>query len=145
MILNKRVLGLDYGTKRCGIAVTDPLNITAQGKENFSYQENNHEELSQKILSVIKECNIGKVVFGYPTFISGDKTNTAKLIDKFVENFRKIVDENIKIDFVEENNSTQRAKAILRESGMNEKKMKKYKDQLSAQIILEDYLQMNKE
>ena len=135
-----RYLGLDIGKKSCGIALSDPLNITAQGKENFIFPEKDWNKLIEKIRYYLKEYEITKIIIGYPTYPSGDKSQTTYMI----EEIEKILINklNIPIIRINENGTTKRAEELMIKAGLSRIKRKKYKDQISAQLILEDFLKL---
>ncbi len=133
-----RKLGLDIGLKSCGIAISDETNLIAQGLENFRFSESDWNSLVNKIIILLKKYDVDTIVIGYPTYSSGDKTATSHLIDQFVSFLNQTI--NLPIVFINENNTTKKAKQLMRQSGINAKKQKQYKDQLAAQLILEDYL-----
>ncbi len=133
-----RKLGLDIGSKSCGIALSDETNLIAQGVENFFFPENDWLILIKKIKSLLSTYKIDTIVIGYPTYPSGDKPKTALLIDQFVQILKKTID--IKLIFINENNTTKKARAIMHQGRLNIKKQKAHKDKVAAQIILSDYL-----
>lgn len=136
-----RKLGLDLGSKSCGIAISDPLNITAQGLENFIFEEYNFELLIEKLISIFGYYKIDTIVVGIPTYPSGDKTKTATMID---DEILPLIEKNFpecRIVKLNENNTTKKAREIMHEAGLNTKKQKKFKDKIAAQLILDDFLQ----
>lgn len=136
-----RKLGLDLGSKSCGIAISDPLNITAQGLENFTFEEYHFEVLLEKLKSIFGYYKIDTIVVGYPTFPSGDKTKTAQMIDDEILPLIEKEFSMCKIVKINENNTTKRAREIMHSAGLNTKKQKNYKDKIAAQLILDDFLQ----
>lgn len=133
-----RKLALDIGAKSCGIAISDPFNLFAQGIENFRFSQEDWDELIKKIKSLLKIYEIDTIVVGYPTFPSGDPTKTAQLIDKFVRILKKSI--KISIVFINENYSTKKAQEIMHQGNLTAKKQKRFQDKLAAQLILDDYL-----
>lgn len=133
-----RKLGLDIGSKSCGIAISDPTNLIAQGLENFFFPHQDWQTLLNKISSLLSKYEIDTIIIGYPTYPSGDKTPTAKMIDQFVDILKTKI--NLPIVFINENNTTKHAQKILHQGGLNTKRQKAYKDQVAAQMILSDYL-----
>lgn len=133
-----RKLGLDVGAKSCGIAISDETNLIAQGLENFRFANQDWINLVNKIKVILNQYRIDTIVIGYPTYPSGDKTSTGRLIDQFVSILKKAV--ALPIVFVNENNTTKKAQQILHYGNLNAKRQKQFKDQMAAQLILEDYL-----
>ncbi len=131
-----RILCIDYGIKRCGLAATDPLQIIVSGLDTvptekiFSFLEN----------YMLKE-NVEKIVIGLPVHKDGNFTYLKADIDKFAGEFsKKWLD--IAIDFADEQFSSSHAKKIIFDIGVS-KKMRQDKalvDKISAVIILQRYL-----
>lgn len=133
-----RKLGLDVGSKSCGFAVSDELNITAQGKENFRFEEKDWEVLITRINHYLKEYEIDVIVVGYPTYPSGDKSETTYMIEEFLEILK--VNTELRVITLDENGTTKKANEIMIKAGLTREKRKLFKDQIAAQLILEDYL-----
>ena len=135
-----RKIGLDIGEKSCGIALSDEMNIIASGMENYIFETHNWTLLLDKVAEYIDKYEIDVIVMGYPTLPWGDKSTTTLMIEEvetlLKERFNQQV---IRID---ENMSTKRAQETLKSAGLNNKKRKALKDQLAAQFILTDYLNM---
>ncbi|WKX02314.1 Holliday junction resolvase RuvX [Candidatus Mycoplasma mahonii] len=133
-----RILGLDIGKKSCGIAISDELNITAQGKENFRFDEKDWDSLINKIIKYLEEYEINTIVIGYPTYPSGDKSETTLMVEEVESLIKNTI--NIKVIRIDEYGTTKRAHEIMIKAGLTRKKRKAYKDKIAAQLILEDYL-----
>lgn len=133
-----RKIGLDIGTKSCGIALSDPLGITAQGKENFMFEEHNWEALLSHLETYFEEYQIDKIIIGYPTYPSGDKSKTTLMIEEVAELIKNKF--KLEIIFIDENHTTTRAHEVMISAGLTREKRKLHKDKLAAQLILEDYL-----
>lgn len=135
-----RKIGLDIGSKSCGIALSDPLNITAQGKENFRFEEHDWDTLIKHLKTYFDKYEIDKIIIGYPTLPSGDKSQTTLMI----EEVEKILEENFDqpVIRIREDKTTKQAHEVMIKSGLSRKKRKDYKDQIAAQLILMDYLAM---
>lgn len=133
-----RILAIDYGKKRVGIAVTDPMRIIVQPKEHII--NNDKEQLVNQIYSYINTENVGKIVLGCP-----EKNNqNAALVDEIIE-FSKSLSELSKKEIVIVDESFTSVKAVdkMIESG-RKKKFRSQKgnvDSFAAAIILEEYLQ----
>ncbi len=133
-----RKLGLDVGSKTCGFALSDELNITAQGKENFHFEEKEWNVLIEKVNQYLNEYEIDTIVVGYPTYPSGDKSETTYMIEEFLEILKSST--TIKVITIDENGTTKKANEVMIKAGLTREKRKEYKDQIAAQLILEDYL-----
>ena len=78
-----RILGIDYGDSRCGFAITDLLNITAQGLETLNY-DGNDKTILKKIDEYMEKYEIETIVVGMPFLLNGDKAERAKKTEKFI-------------------------------------------------------------
>lgn len=127
-----RILGIDYGRKRIGIAVTDELQIIASPLVVIL----NNSFVFEKISKICKEYKINKVVIGFPF---SDKYKEAML--EVIEFSKKLQQKiNIEVAFQNEEFSTVESEYFLKSLGQNPKKIKKIVDKYAAQKILEDYL-----
>lgn len=132
-----RKIGLDLGSKSCGIALSDPLGITAQGKENYRFEEKDWETLVDHLEdNYLKECDT--IVLGYPLYPSGDKSYTTLMIEEFKEYLESRV--KLPIVLIEEFGTTKAAHEVMIEAGLTREKRKQHKDKLAAVLILQDYL-----
>ena len=87
-----RILALDVGEKRIGVAITDALNIIAQGLEVI--KQKNPDETLSRIMDIVKKNNVSKVIVGMPFNMDGSKGSAAQNIQGFVEFLKK----NLTID-----------------------------------------------
>lgn len=131
-----RILAIDYGTKRCGIAVTDPSKIIASGlttvhsKDIFDWLE---QYMSKEAVELI--------VIGEPKNLKGEKTDATVHADAFVKNLKKRFPE-MKTARIDERFTSKMASRTLLESGLKKKdrQNKELVDEVSATIMLQDYL-----
>ncbi len=133
-----RKIGLDLGSRSLGIALSDGLNLTAQGKENFRFKEKDWETAIFKIEEYFIKYDIDTIVLGYVTYPSGDKSDTTYMIEEFKELLDKRF--NVPVIYIDEANTTNKAHKIMISANISRKKRKQNKDKLAAQLILEDYL-----
>ena len=131
----KRTLALDVGDKRIGVAYTDPFGISLNP---LPYIENNGK-VFQKLSDIIKEYDIGTIVVGLPLTLKGEEGEQAKKTKKFVEELKKYISEDVKIEFVDERFTTALAEKHLQQTSKKSKRKKKI-DSLSAMYILKIYL-----
>ncbi len=132
-----RIIGIDYGDVRTGIAVSDLLGITAQGLESIEHKESEKKLLS-RIDDIIKEYDIKKIVIGYPINMNNTKGPRAEKTDKFIEKLiNRFKLEVIKID---ERLTTVAAHRTMSELALGKDKKKKIVDTISAEYILQMYL-----
>ncbi|MGB9665052.1 MAG: Holliday junction resolvase RuvX [Ignavibacteria bacterium] len=131
-----RILGIDYGSKRIGLALSDPTNTLASSLPTI---QNDNNAIS-KILEIINKNDVSKIVIGYPLNMNGTKSRVCELVDEFVEKLsRKTDKEIIKRD---ERLTSYIAQQQILESIKSKKKRqdKSLLDQFSARIILQEYL-----
>lgn len=131
-----RILGIDYGEKRIGMAVSDPLGITAQGLPTI--ERTNIQDDLQKILNVVREKEVGEIVVGLPKNMNNSLGEKAQTVLNFVALLKK--DINIPINVIDERLSTVRANRAMLEGDLSRKKRKDRVDMIAAQLILQDYL-----
>ncbi|MCF0128318.1 MAG: Holliday junction resolvase RuvX [Pseudobutyrivibrio sp.] len=137
---DSRVLGLDYGTKTVGVAVSDPLLLMAQELETIKRDRPNAlRHTLVRIKEICEEYNIKKIVLGYP--LNMDDTEGFRCEDTiaFKELLQKRIPD-IPIILLDERLTTMMADDILEESGVHKKNRKQFIDQIAAAIILQDYL-----
>jgi len=135
-----RVLGIDFGLRYIGLAISDELGIIARplGK----YERKGEEEEKEFFRNLIEEWGIKEVVIGNPLHLNGRISEVSIKCQEFA-NWLK---ENFSLEPVlwDERLTTVQAERILKESGMNRKRRKNFVDKLSAVIILQSYLDSRK-
>jgi len=131
-----RIMCIDYGLKRCGIATTDPLQIIVSGLDTVETQR-----LEEFLVDYIKRETVEKIVVGLPVHKDGNFTHIKPDIDRFVKRANQLWPE-IKTDFADEQFSSFHAKNIILEMGVKKKKRqdKALTDKISAVVILQRYL-----
>ncbi|MFZ2897552.1 MAG: Holliday junction resolvase RuvX [Saprospiraceae bacterium] len=131
-----RILGIDYGTKRTGIAVTDPLKIIASGLDTVS-TEALKGYLTQYLAAEEVEC----IVVGMPLYPDGNPAQIAPQVEVFVKKLKKLFPD-IEVITWDERYTSEEAKRIILQSGAKKKQRrdKSLVDKISAALILEDYL-----
>ena len=129
-------MGIDYGTKRTGIAVTDPLQIIASGLTTIPTAE-----VFDFLSAYFREEEVEKVVVGEPLYPDGNPAQIAHLVKGFVNKLRKMFP-SIEVVLHDERFTSEAAKSIILQSGIGKKKRrdKSLVDRISAALILEDYL-----
>lgn len=134
-----RILAIDYGAKRVGLAITDPLRIFAYPLMTIKRDKNFWNDLEQ----VFKNYDIETIVLGYPLKEDGTRSSSTELIEKFKKELEK--KKSIKIILVDERYSSSIAKERILESVPSKKKRrdKKLVDMNAAAVFLQDYLEMN--
>ena len=133
-----RILGIDYGDARVGIAITDELNITAQGLETI--QRNQSDKIVLKRLDEILEIyDIDTIVVGMPLNMDGTISKRAEITKKFVHKL-KCKYNKIKIEVIDERLTTVAAHKTMNFLDVNKHKKRNIVDTISAVYILEIYL-----
>ena len=137
-----RILSIDYGDARVGIAITDPLNITAQGLETI--QRNNSDKVVLKRLDeILEQYEIDTIVVGMPLNMNGTKSERAEVTEKFIHKL-KCKYNKIKIETIDERLTTVAAHRTMNYLDVNKHKKKNIVDTISAVYILETYINKNK-
>ncbi len=133
-----RILGIDYGDARVGIAITDELNITAQGLETI--QRNHSDKIVLKRLDEILETyEVDTIVVGLPLNMDGTMSERAEITKKFVHKL-KCKYNKIKIEVIDERLTTVAAHKTMNFLDVNKHKKRNIVDTISAVYILETYL-----
>lgn len=138
-----RILGIDYGDARIGIAITDPLCITAQGLETIHHNGNDKIAL-KRIEEIISEYDVNSIVVGMPFNMDGSSSIRVEVTEKFVHKL-KCKFNNIKIDTMDERLTTVEAHKTMNFLGINKYKKRDIVDTISAVYILEKYMKKFKE
>ena len=134
-----RILGLDYGTKTVGVALSDPLLFTAQEFETITRERASAlRHTLVRIKEICDEYEVELIILGYPRNMDDSEGFRCEDTLKFKALLEKRVD--IPIELVDERLTTVYADEILEESGVAKKDRKKVIDQIAAAIILQDYL-----
>lgn len=129
-----RIMAIDYGKRRVGIALTDPLGIISQPL--ITIQIKSQKELLKKILGIINENDVGLIIIGNPLSHNGKATQMSHEIERFVKRLKK--NNNIEIKLWDERFTSQYAANILKD--MNIKQQKGAVDKIAASIMLDEYL-----
>ena len=137
-----RKLGIDYGEARVGIALTDPLNITAQGLETI--QRNGSDKIVLRRLDeILSQYEIDTIVVGMPLNLKGEKTIRAQITEQFIHKL-KCKYNKLKIEAVDERLTTVAAHKTMNFLDINKNKKRDIVDTISAVYILETYINKNK-
>jgi len=134
-----RIMGLDFGAKTVGVAISDPLCLTAQGIETIQRKsENKLRQTLARIESLIDEYQVGKLVLGFPKHMNNDIGDRG---EKSLE-FKEMLERRTGLTVVmwDERLTTVQAERVLKESNIRREERKKYVDKLAAVFILQGYL-----
>lgn len=132
-----RILGIDHGTVRIGLAISDELELVASPLKTLDAQH----EAEREIARIVRDKRISKIIIGMPLHMSGGKGSAAKRVEKFAEGLGKALRHDVPIEFVDERLSSVEAEASLSRAGITGKRARnELVDQLAAVVILQDYL-----
>lgn len=131
-----RIMGLDIGERRIGIALSDPLGITAQGLQTLERKK--LQEDLQKIVLLIKEWEVNKLVVGMPRNMNGTYGPASEKVKEFMSQLTALMP--IEVAYWDERLTTVAAQRTLIEGDMSRKKRKQVVDKIAAVLILQGYL-----
>ncbi|MCQ2911378.1 MAG: Holliday junction resolvase RuvX [Clostridia bacterium] len=135
-----RLMGLDYGSKTVGVALSDLLHVTASGFEVVRRpNEIDLKSTIERIVQIVKEQQVEKIVLGLPKHMNGDEGDSADKVKHFKEKLEKQV--NVPIVLWDERLTTVQSHNMMKDAGMDWKKRNKVVDQVAACLILENYMQ----
>lgn len=134
-----RILGLDYGSKTVGVAMTDALGMTVQPYKTIQRdRESKLRQTLSEIAEIVEQYQIEKIVMGLPLNMDDTEGDRAAKTRNFAEKLKLRV--AVPIEFTDERLTTMEAEEILDQSGIPRSEQKKVIDQVAAQLILEQYL-----
>ena len=134
-----RIMGLDFGSKTTGVAVSDPLGLTAQGLETIVRKdENKLRQTCARIEELIEEYQIEAIVLGYPKNMNDTIGERAEKTEEFKAMLERRT--GLPVILWDERLTTVEADEILEESGVPRSERKKVIDKIAAGLILQSYL-----
>ncbi len=134
-----RIMGLDFGARTVGVAVSDPLGLTAQGVETVRREnENQLRRTLARLEALIAQYQVEKIVVGYPKHMNGDIGERAEKSAAFAEKLRKRT--GLPVELWDERLTTVAADRALIEAGVRRENRKHYVDKIAAVLILQGYL-----
>jgi putative Holliday junction resolvase len=138
-MIEKRIMAIDFGTKRIGIAVTDPLMMFAYPLTTII----NDNNMWKNLLNIFKEYTVSKIVLGYPLKENNEKSSSTLNVEKFYEELKQKFD--VPIELIDERYSSEIASERILASVKSRKKRqnKGLIDMNAACVILQDYLGQN--
>lgn len=131
-----RVLGIDYGHKRLGLAISDPLGFTAQGLETYARRA--MEDDLAHLQKVVGEYGVDTIVLGWPRNMNGTEGALCQQVGEFAETLEEAF--ALRMDYVDERLSSAMAERTLIQADVSRKKRKDVIDKMAAAVILQDYL-----
>lgn len=135
-----RIISVDYGKKRTGLAVTDPLQIIANGLATVSTSE-----LFDFLKSYVQKEQVERIVIGKPMQTNGQPSENLARVEQFVSRWRKAVPD-IPVEYYDERFTSVLAHKAILDSGIGKKARRENKglvDEVSATIILQDWMRAN--
>ncbi|HXY16465.1 MAG TPA: Holliday junction resolvase RuvX [Terriglobales bacterium] len=132
----KRILGLDVGSKTIGLAISDPLGITAQGIETI--RRSNKRADFEQLDNVIRKHDVRELVVGYPLRMSGSEGTQAERMQRFAEDLRNRF--QLPVHLWDERLTSAQANRVLRETDMSVKRRGQVVDRLAAVLILQSWM-----
>lgn len=134
-----RVLCIDYGARRCGLAATDPLKIIASAIGTFA-----PEALLPFLKDYFQQENVERVLIGYPTHKDGNPTHATPLVEAFMKKFKKAFPQ-IPIEPIDEQYSSKFASQAIAGMGLKKKtrEQKGLIDEVAATMLLQEWLERN--
>lgn len=139
-----KILGLDVGDKSIGVAVSDPLFITAQGRKTI-FRESNKKDIDE-LINIIVNDDIGKIVVGLPKNMNNtlgpQVAKTKNFMKKVIKKIKYTnrIDWPVEIIYFDERLSSKSAERVLIQGDVSRKGRKKVIDKLAAVFILQNYL-----
>ena len=134
-----RLLGLDYGSKTCGVAVSDPLGIGAAAVEIIRREKENHlRKTLSRIAELVKQYDAEAIVLGYPVNMDGTAGDRAEKTLEFKSKLEARLP--IPVFLCDERLTTVEAEEIMALNGVAPSDYKTYVDMIAAQVILEDWM-----
>lgn len=130
-----RFLALDYGQKRIGVALSDPLGITAQPQDFLPAGD----KIFEHIAKLVQEKDVGEIVIGHPKKLSGEIGAMAKEVEAFTQKLKTFV--SVSIYLWDERFSSTQTEAVLIEAQVRREKRKELRDSIAAAIILQSFMQ----
>ena len=135
-----RILGIDYGDARVGLAITDSLKITAQGLETVEFKGND-KILLRKLDEIFEKYEVETIVVGMPYNMNGSSSFRVEATEKFIHKL-KCKYNKMNIVTIDERLTTVEAHRTMNDLGINKSKKKMLVDTISAVYILEKYLNL---
>jgi putative holliday junction resolvase len=131
-----RILGLDYGSRRIGVALCDELGMTAQGIATIT-RKNREADLGA-IADLVRRHGVERIVIGYPLRLDGSEGIQCEKINRFIRRLETLL--SLPVIRWDETLSTKEAEELLRERGVRPEKRREVVDRVAACLILQGYL-----
>jgi putative Holliday junction resolvase len=132
------ILAIDYGDKRIGLAVSDPLGIAAHGLDTIEKKGDGAE--LDRIAEIVEERSVERIVVGLPLHMNGSEGEVARKVRGFVKSLKRRIPD-VTVELLDERLTSARAHRALSREGVSMKERKRRVDRMAAQFILQRYLQ----
>ena len=137
-----RIMGLDYGSRTVGVAISDPLLITAQGVEIIRRDsENKIRKTLARIEALVTEYDVQKIVLGYPKNMNDTIGERAEKTEEFKAHLERRT--GLEVVLWDERLTTVAANRAMMETGIRRENRAQYVDEIAAMLILQGYLDAN--
>ena len=137
-----RVMGIDFGMRHIGVALSDTLRITASGFETVNWNGVDPEKAVERIAQIIEEKNVTELVLGKPSRTDGTVSESERKAILFGDLLKERT--GLEPHYSDERYTTVIASRFLHENNVKANKQKKIIDQVAAEIILQEYLEKNR-
>lgn len=132
----RRILAIDYGILRLGLAISDELQSTARPLTVL--KRTNRRELFRNLRKICRDYGVARILVGHPVHLSGDSSPMAEEATKFAARLRKEL--NLDVELADERLTTWEARQTIRESGLSSRRKSALVDDVAAAILLREYL-----
>ncbi len=134
----KKYLGLDLGSKTCGVAISDIMGMLARTYTTIRFKDDNYEYCAEEVVKILKTENIDTVILGMPKHMNGD----VGIRGEISENFKSLLLQKMNVNVIlwDERLSTKVANNAMIAQNVRREDRKKVKDELAAVVILQGYL-----
>jgi len=133
---HRRILGLDLGSKRIGLAISDPLGLTAQGLPTLKHA--NRRATMERLRELTDAYQVVRIVLGHPLHMKGYASARAEEAERFAEWLRR--DLKLPVELFDERLTSAEAERLMREAGASRRERREAADRMAAQLILQAYL-----
>ncbi len=133
-----KYLGLDLGSKTCGLAISDELGMFARVYDTLRFNENNYKFALESVIDICKKEKITEIVLGNPKHMNGDEGIRSQISYKFKDEIEK--QSNLKVHLIDERLSSVTVDKVMVKGNVSRKKRHQKKDELAAVVILQNFL-----
>ena len=137
-----KVLGLDLGSRTCGVAISDISGILARTFETIRFTDDDYDTCCNRVVEIALKEKVTDIVLGMPKHMNGDIGEKAKLCEDFKKQIEEAI--NIEVYLMDERWTTKVATTRLLEADISRKKRKKVIDKMAAVVILQNYLDLRR-